>query len=113
MAIDVPPQKGLLFQPITPALAAATISKMPLKPPLPPTRGSQECNTTARNRTLAQREICIAAMTEAFDAACEKLGDSGQHEVPREVIAGQIIAAARLGECDPARLLEAALRKRD
>jgi hypothetical protein len=55
----------------------------------------------------------IAAMTKAFDAACEKLGDSGQHEVTREVIAGRIIAAARLGERDPARLLEAALRKRD
>jgi hypothetical protein len=29
------------------------------------------------------------------------------------VIAGRIIAAARLGERDPARLLEAALRKSD
>jgi hypothetical protein len=55
----------------------------------------------------------IAAMTEAFDAACEKLGDSGQLEVTREVIAGRIVAAARLGERDPARLLEVALRKRD
>ncbi len=55
----------------------------------------------------------IAAMTEAFEAACEKLGDAGQLEVTREVIAGRIIAAARFGERDPARLLEAALRKRD
>jgi hypothetical protein len=54
----------------------------------------------------------IAAMTEAFDAACEKLGDIDQVEVAREVIAGRIIAAARLGERDPARLLEAALRNR-
>jgi hypothetical protein len=53
----------------------------------------------------------IAAMTEAFDAACEKLGDIDQPEVAREVIAGRIIAAARLGERDPARLLEAALSK--
>jgi hypothetical protein len=52
-------------------------------------------------------------MTEAFDAACEKLGDSGQYEVTREVIAGRSIAAARFGERDPARLLEAAVRKRD
>jgi hypothetical protein len=40
-AIDVPPQMGLLFHPTTPALAAATISKIPLKPlppPPPPTR---------------------------------------------------------------------------
>ena len=55
----------------------------------------------------------LAAMSEAFDAACEKLGDIGQPEVAHEVIAGRIIAAARLGERDPARLLEAALRKPD
>jgi hypothetical protein len=55
----------------------------------------------------------IAAITEAFDAACEKLSDTDQPEVTREVIAGRIIAAARLGERDPARLLEAALRKPD
>jgi hypothetical protein len=54
----------------------------------------------------------IAAMTEAFDAACQKLGDIDQVEVAREVIAGRIIAAARLGERDPARLLEAALGNR-
>jgi hypothetical protein len=54
-----------------------------------------------------------AAITEAFDAACEKLGDTDQPEVVREVIAGRIIAAARFGERDPARLLEAALRKPD
>ncbi len=30
-----PAQMGLLFQPTTPALSAATISKMPLKPPVP------------------------------------------------------------------------------
>jgi hypothetical protein len=53
----------------------------------------------------------IGAMIEAFDAACEKLGDIDQPEVAREVIAGRIIAAARLGERDPARLVEAALRK--
>jgi hypothetical protein len=52
-------------------------------------------------------------MAEAFDAACEKLGDIDQPEVAREVIAGRIIATARLGERDPARLLEAALRKPD
>jgi hypothetical protein len=52
-----------------------------------------------------------ATMTEVFDAACEKLGDTDKPEVAREVIAGRIIAAARFGERDPARLLEAALRK--
>jgi hypothetical protein len=53
----------------------------------------------------------IATMSEVLDAACEKVGDTDQPEVTREVIAGRIIAAARLGERDPARLLEAALRK--
>ncbi len=53
----------------------------------------------------------VAAMTEAFDAACEKLSDTDQPEVTREVIAGRIIAAARFGERDPARLLEAALAR--
>jgi hypothetical protein len=55
----------------------------------------------------------IAAMSEAFDAACKELGDTGQPEVAREVIAGRIIAAARFGERDPVRLREAALRKPD
>jgi hypothetical protein len=32
----------------------------------------------------------IAAMTEAFDAVCEKLADIDQPEVAREVIAGRI-----------------------
>ena len=35
----------------------------------------------------------------------------GEPDVERERIATRIIAAARLGERDPARLLEAALRK--
>jgi hypothetical protein len=55
----------------------------------------------------------IAAMTEAFDVACEKLGDTDQPEVSRKLIAGRIIAAARFGERDPARLLAAALSKTD
>jgi hypothetical protein len=37
--------------------------------------------------------------------------DAGQPDVAREVIAGRIIAAARLGERDPVRLRQAALRK--
>ncbi len=55
----------------------------------------------------------IAAMTEALDAACEKLGKTDQPEVTRELIAGRIIAAARFGERDTARLLEAALHGSD
>jgi hypothetical protein len=51
----------------------------------------------------------IAAMTEAFDAACKLLDDTGQPESVLEIIAERIIAAAKLGERDPVRLREAAL----
>jgi len=51
----------------------------------------------------------IAAMSEAFDAACKELNDTGQPQIVLEVIAERIIAAARQGERDPVRLREAAL----
>jgi hypothetical protein len=54
----------------------------------------------------------IAAMSEAFEAACKELDEAGQPRVAREVIAGRIIAAARIGERDPARLRAAALAER-
>jgi hypothetical protein len=50
----------------------------------------------------------LAAMSEAFEAACEVLHDTRPDEA-REVIAEQIIAAARLGERDPVRLRAAPL----
>jgi hypothetical protein len=53
----------------------------------------------------------IAAMSEALEAALKELQDTRQL-VP-EVIASRIIAAAKLGERDPVRLREAALRKPD
>ena len=55
----------------------------------------------------------VAAMSEAFEAACKELQDGSQREVAREVIAVRIIAEAKLGVRDPVRLLEAALRKQD
>ncbi len=45
-----------------------------------------------------------AAMSEAFDAACEELHCTTQPEGVRELIAGLIIAAASRGELDPVRL---------
>jgi hypothetical protein len=48
-------------------------------------------------------------MSEAFEAALKELHDTGQPNVVREVIAGRIIAAAKLGERDPVRLRTAAL----
>jgi hypothetical protein len=52
----------------------------------------------------------IAEMNEILDAAFEKLQGNGEPDMVREIIAMRIIAAAKLGERDPARLLEAALR---
>lgn len=37
-------------------------------------------------------------MSEAFEADLKELHDTGQRNVVREVIAGRIIAAAKLGE---------------
>jgi hypothetical protein len=55
----------------------------------------------------------IAAMGDALDAAIKELQNIGQSDVQsdvvREIIAGRIIGAARLGERDPARLRAAAL----
>jgi hypothetical protein len=53
----------------------------------------------------------IAAISQVFEAVCKELGEIGQLEVTREVVAGRIIAAAKLGERDAVRLREAALRK--
>jgi hypothetical protein len=52
----------------------------------------------------------IAAMSEAFDAACKVVHHAGQpSEALREVIAERIIAAATNRELDPVRLRAAAL----
>ena len=52
----------------------------------------------------------IAVMNKALEAACEELAD-GQPELAREIAARRILQAARLGERDPVRLREAALRR--
>ena len=54
----------------------------------------------------------VAAMSEAFEAACEVLQDAGEPEVVREIIAKRIVAAATVGERDPVRLRAAALAER-
>jgi hypothetical protein len=62
----------------------------------------------------AFRPEAIVEMTEALDAACHELRATGHSdEAAREIIATRILAAVKLGERDPARLLEAALRKPD
>jgi hypothetical protein len=51
----------------------------------------------------------LAGVVEAFDAALKALDDGGQPKIVLEVIAQRIIEAARRGERDPVRLVEAAL----
>jgi hypothetical protein len=51
----------------------------------------------------------IAAISEAFDAACKQLDDTGQPDLVLEIIADRIVAAANTGERDPVRLRKAAL----
>jgi hypothetical protein len=53
----------------------------------------------------------IAGMSEAYEAAVNAFQVSGRRNAVRTAIAGRIIAAAKLGECDPDRLLAAALSK--
>lgn len=55
----------------------------------------------------------VAEMAQTLDAAFEQLQGTGEPDVVRERIANRIIAAARFGERDPARLLEAALCRPD
>ena len=56
----------------------------------------------------------IAEMTQALDAARNELRAAGQSDdMAREIIATRILAAIRLGERDPARLLAAAVQKPD
>jgi hypothetical protein len=50
-----------------------------------------------------------AAMSEAFEAACEELHCTSQPDVVRELIATLVIAAASQGELDPTRLRMVAL----
>ncbi len=51
----------------------------------------------------------LAAMNEAFEAACKVVRGAGQPEVVHEIVARRIIAAARFGDRDPVRLREAGL----
>jgi hypothetical protein len=55
----------------------------------------------------------LSEMSEVMDAAFEKLQDTGEADVVRERIAMRIMLAARFGERDRVRLLEAALRGSD
>jgi hypothetical protein len=43
-------------------------------------------------------------MGAAFDAACEELCEIGRLQMVRKLVAQQIIAAARKGDVEPARL---------
>lgn len=50
-----------------------------------------------------------AILVSAYEQAIRSLGDSGQPDLVREIIAKKIIAAAMQGERDPTRLCASAL----
>jgi hypothetical protein len=54
-------------------------------------------------------QTCLL-LRSAFEKARKSLHDKGQPPLVRQVIAERIIAAAKLGERDPDRLCESALR---
>jgi hypothetical protein len=54
--------------------------------------------------------LTTKAMGAAFEAACRELHDKGQPRIVRELIAKQIIVAAKTGERDPSRLCDVALQ---
>lgn len=51
----------------------------------------------------------LITINKAFDASIKALDDIGQPKMVVEIIAQRIIAAAKRGERDPARLVNAAL----
>jgi hypothetical protein len=52
----------------------------------------------------------IHAMSEALETACQALETRNNPNIGREIIAKKIIEVALDGDCDPARLRDAALR---
>jgi tartrate dehydratase beta subunit/fumarate hydratase class I family protein len=60
-------------------------------------------------QNVAFDDTTTSAMGEAFDKACKSLRSFGTACTAREIIAKRIIAVARNGERDPARLHQQAL----
>ena len=60
-------------------------------------------------QNVAFGDTATSAMGEAFDKACKSLRSFGTACTVREIIAKRIVAVARNGERDPARLHEQAL----
>ncbi len=52
----------------------------------------------------------VQILCTAYDRAKQKLHDTGQPEIVREIIAQRILDLAEKGECDPDRLCAGALR---
>jgi hypothetical protein len=51
----------------------------------------------------------LHAMGEAFDKACDALGNFGEGVTVREIIAKRIVEVAKTGERDPSRLYRQAM----
>jgi hypothetical protein len=75
---------GLLFHPNTPGLSAATISKMPLKPPLP---SSTESTVSIPNSKL------IEYRTVALELVREHPWLTETHAVPHALLLGRWVVS--------------------
>jgi hypothetical protein len=60
--------------------------------------------------SMAFEPEVLQAMGKAFDLACERLQDTGQSELVKEVLATRIIDLAHRGVIDPVMLYKHALR---
>jgi hypothetical protein len=61
-------------------------------------------------REAAFNPETVKLLCEAYDCAVKHLHDAGQPDIVYEVIARRIIAHAKQGELDPAKLCAAALK---
>jgi hypothetical protein len=56
-------------------------------------------------------DVAVKALTEAYDAALRELGLANRADPLAQIMAVQIIEIARMGEHDPTRLRELAIRE--
>jgi hypothetical protein len=61
------------------------------------------------NHDVSFDDATMRAMGEAFDQACDALGNFGTGATVHEILARRIVEAARIGERNPNRLYRQAL----
>ena len=67
-------------------------------------------NSRLSNHDVSFDDETMRAMGEAFDHACDALGNFGIGVTVREIIAARIVEVAKTGERNPYRLCQQALK---